>query len=176
MKRGAVVQGKVTQWQESSRQCERVYAICVLSLGFPCALSPSGLHWRAARQWRWWKRTTTQNRQAGSVCVPVAHSRVCAERACGAHSGRVLCLFLRAGQKQGAARVDSVTSLCVLPALPRWRLSMLTVCARRHCARTFKVVAHSWLVSQCKSGYIFEKLYFKFSASNCKCYNSLSSL
>jgi len=31
--------------------------------------------------------------------------------------------------------VDSVTSPCVLPALPRWRLSMLTMCARRHLAR-----------------------------------------
>jgi len=38
---------------------------------------------------------------------------VCAGRVCGAHSVRALRLFLRAGPKQGAARVDSVTSQCV---------------------------------------------------------------
>jgi len=32
--------------------------------------------------------------------------------------------------------VDSVTSPCVLPVLPRWRFSMLTMCARLHWART----------------------------------------
>ena len=72
----------------------------------------------------------------------------CAGRVCGAHSVRALRLFLRAGPKQGAARVDSVTSPCVLPALPRRRLSMLTRCARLHWRpRTVKVVALSELLS-----------------------------
>ena len=39
--------------------------------------------------------------------VPVARLRVCAVRVCGARSVRALRLFLRAGPKPGAARVDS---------------------------------------------------------------------
>ena len=48
---------------------------------------------------------------------------------------RALRLFLRAGSEQGPARVDSVTSQCVLPPLPRRHLSMLTKCTRLHWLR-----------------------------------------
>ena len=67
-------------------------------------------------------------------------------RACGALTRvRRVCLWRarracapprpQGGVKAENARVDSVTSQCVLPALPRRRLSMMTRCARVHWPR-----------------------------------------
>jgi len=50
------------------------------------------------------------------------------------------------GTKQVPARVDSMTSQCDLPALPRRLLSMLTRCARLHWSRTVTEVALSKLL------------------------------
>jgi len=134
---GAAVQWEATQWQQSSRPCARVYAICVFTRGFPYALSRSGRPWRVARQWRWWQSTTTQGKQAGSVRAPVALWH--AQRA-GATP------LPEGGTKQVPARVDSMTSQCDLPALPRRLLSMLTRCARLHWSRTVTEVALSKLL------------------------------
>jgi len=86
--------------------------------------------------------------QASGQCARVCGVLTRVRRAClWRASGRALRLFLRAVPKQGAARVDSVTSQCVVPPLPRRRLSMLTRCARLHWPRTVKVVALSKLLS-----------------------------
>ena len=68
-----------------------------------------------------------------AVCACLWRADACAQGVPvvrGVHSVHALRLVLRAGPKQGAVRVDSVTSQCVLLALPRWRLSTLTRCAR----------------------------------------------
>ena len=69
--------------------------------------------------------------QASGQCAHACGALACVRRACLWRVKRAFATPLpQGGTKAREARVDSVTSSCVLPALPRRRLSMLTMCAR----------------------------------------------
>jgi len=113
------------------KQCARVYAICGSHSGFPTPYPPvgctGGLYGSGgdgrARRHRGGKR---------AVCACLWRADACAQ---GVPVARTAGVRYASYSGQRAARVDSVTSQCALPALPRRRLSMLTRCARVHWPR-----------------------------------------
>ena len=75
-------------------------------------------------------------KQASGQCACACGALTRVRRACLWRAQRACATPLpQAGPEQGAAHVDSVPSQCVLPALLRRRLSMLTRCTRLHWPR-----------------------------------------
>ena len=76
-------------------------------------------------------------KQASEQCARACGALTRVRRACLWRSQHAFATPLpQGGTKERPARVDSVTSQCVLPALPRPHLLMPTKCARLHWLRT----------------------------------------